>query len=170
MRISKWKRKLDRLDRMVILLKSSIAYIDISCFVHATEDLEKVMKAMKNAVPTDYAESISFVKSNLKGEYGNPIILFKSRIEDKTIAESVLRHVSSQLSTLDKEKLLQDLDLHLEKGNLYIRLDKQAALRGDLRLWTGDPLHLRIRFRKSKNEELMEILKDFGLLPNLHTS
>ena len=106
----------------------------------------------------------------MKGNYGNPIILFKTRIEEETIAESVLKYISSQLSALDKEKLMQELSLHLEEGNLYIRLDKQAALRGDLRLCREDPIHLRVRFRKRKNEEIIKICRDIGLLPNLYAS
>ncbi len=149
----------------IILPKSSIAYIDVSFFVHATEDLEKVTRAVQNAVSTDFAEKITFKKSKLKGDRGNPIIFFKTRIEMEEIAEPLLEYISSRLSALDKEKLLRELSLHLEKGSLYMRLDKQAAFKGDLRLYAGDPIHLRIRFRKRREEEIVKICRELGLLP-----
>jgi len=147
------------------VLKSLIAYIDMSCFVHGTEDPEKVIKALQTAVPSEHSDKIVLGRSKLKGDYGNPIIFLKTKIEDETVAESVLRHISSQLSTPDKQNLLRELRLHLEKGSLYMRFDKQAAFRGDLRLCTGDPIHMRIRFRKNKDEDVAKILADFGLLP-----
>jgi len=147
------------------LPRSSIAYIDVSCFVHATEDSEKVMRAVQNVVSSDFVERITFKRSKLKGDHGNPIIFFKSRIEEEEIAESILKHVSTRLSTLEKEKLLRELSLHLEKGSLYIRLDKQAAFKGDLRLYAGDPIHIRIRLRNRKTEEIIKICSDLGLLP-----
>lgn len=143
--------------------KSLITYIDMSFFVHATEDSERVMKAVQNVVSADFVENILFKKSTLKGDYGNPILFFKARIEEKENTEPVLKRIFSRLSALDKERLLRNLSLHLEKGNLYIRLGKQAAFRGDLALCTEDPIHLRFRFRERKKEEIIKICKDFGL-------
>jgi len=149
----------------VILPRSPIAYIDVSFFAHATEDPEKVLKAGQNVVSKEFSEKIIFKKMMLKGDHGNPIIFFKARTEEETIVESVLRYISSKLSAPDKESLSQDLGLHLEKGSLYVRFDKQGAFKGDLRLSAADPIHMRIRFRKRKNEEITKICRDLGLLP-----
>jgi len=123
------------------------------------------MRAMQNTVSTEFAEKISFKKSSLKGDCGNPIIFCRARIEEEETARLVLEHISSKLSALEKQKLLQELSLHLEKGSLYIRLDKQAAFKDDLRLSRGDPIHLRVRFAKRKNEEIIKICSEIGLLP-----
>jgi len=147
------------------LSKSPIAYIEVSFFAHATEDPEKVVKAAQNVISTGLVEKIIFKKTSLKGDHGNLIMFFKARTEEESIAESVVNHISLRLSALDKEVLLRDLGLHLEKGSLYIRLDKQAAFKGNLRLSTGDPIHLRIRFKKRKKEDIAKICGELGLVP-----
>jgi len=52
----------------------------------------------------------------------------------------------------------------VEKGSLYIRLDKQAALQGKIKLVTSDPIHMRIRFRKSKIEDVIQICREIGMV------
>lgn len=147
------------------MTKHRIAYINLSFFAHATEDQEKVLSAAKNIFPTEYAEKISFSRSILKGEYGNPIIFFKTEIRDSEIAEALLHNISINLPMVDKEDLLQHLNLHLSGGNLYIRLDKQEAFKGKFRLCRADPIRLQIRFKTSRAEEIREICQSMGLLP-----
>jgi len=53
----------------------------------------------------------------------------------------------------------------LESGNLYIRLDKQSAYLGEFRLGSTDTIHLRMHFRKPSTEEVVDICREFGLLP-----
>ncbi|MCD6470102.1 hypothetical protein J7L29_04815 [Candidatus Bathyarchaeota archaeon] len=146
-------------------MKSKISYINLRFFAHATEDQNKVLKAVKNILPPRYADKVSFSKKSLKGDYGNPIIFFKTQIKDPEIAESFLSNISSNLPAIDKEELLRHLDLHLSKGSLYIRLDKQEAFRGKFRLCRADPIRIQIRFKTSKIEEIRKICKTFGLLP-----
>lgn len=147
------------------LPKSQIAYIEISLFAHATEDIEKVMKAAYSIISDGLAPKITFNRSTARGDHGNPIVLLKTKVEDSEMVQTILEHISSQLSNLDKEKLLRDLDLHAENGNLFIRFDKQSACKGYMRLSSGDPIHVRVRFRNKKREEVVEICKDIGLLP-----
>jgi len=146
-------------------MKSKISYINLGFFAHATEDQNKVLKAVKNILPPRYTNKVSFSKKSLKGDYGNPIIFFKTQIKDPEIAESFLSNISSSLPAIDKEDLLRHLDLHLSKGSLYIRLDKQEAFRGKFRLCRADPIRIQIRFKTSKIEEIRKICKTFGLLP-----
>ncbi|MFQ6095452.1 MAG: RNA-binding domain-containing protein [Candidatus Bathyarchaeia archaeon] len=148
--------------------RSPIAYIDMSFFVHATEDPEKVIKAAQNVVSAVSAEKISFKKSKLKGEYGNPIIYFRTRIREETVVNSILKQISSKLPSPDKERLLRELSLRLEKGSLYIRFDKQAAFKGNLRFCVEDPIHMRIKFRRSKTNEVIKACREIGLLPESH--
>lgn len=145
--------------------RSPVAYIDVSFFVHATEDPEKVLKAAQNMVSTISAENICFRKSKLKGEYGNPIIYFKTRIREEKVLNSILRYISSELPLPDKEELSRDLTRHLERGSLYMRFDKQVAFKGNLRFCKEDPIHVRIRFRKSKIGEVTKACRKIGLLP-----
>lgn len=141
-----------------------IAYIDIRFFAHATEDLDKVIEAVQHVLPSDYMEDIVFNKSNLRGHYGNPITLFEARIKKREILSAFIENLSSHLSELDKETLGKEIDLHVEKGSLYLRLDKQAALQGEFRLCTDDPIRVHVRFKKSKVEDIVKLCRELGML------
>ena len=52
----------------------------------------------------------------------------------------------------------------VEKGSLYLRLDKQAALQSKIKLVTSDPIRIRIRFRKSKIEDVIKICREIGMI------
>ena len=145
--------------------KVPIAYIDIRVFAHATEDIEKVLKAVYNILPTELADEIVFKKTNLRGHYRNPIVLLETRIKKREAVETIFRKLTSGLSSLDKELLNIEIKQHLKKGNLFIRLDKQSAYLNELKLRSDDPIHFRIHFRKSRLEEIMEICRKFGMLP-----
>jgi RNA binding exosome subunit len=141
-----------------------VAYVDIRFCAHATEDLEKVVMAVQNVLPSEHIEDISFKRSNLEGHYGNPITFFETRIKDKETVRALVENLSANLSSLDKEELGRTINRCVEKGSLYIRLDKQAALKGKIKLVTSDPIHMRIRFRKSKIEDVIQICREIGMI------
>lgn len=132
---------------------------------HATEDTDKVLKALHNMLPTELIETILFKKTSLTGHHGNPIVLLETRIKEKNAAQTVFQKLSSSLSMMDKEILGSEIEQHLEKGNLYIRLDKQATYMNEFKLGQADPIHLRIHFKKHIPEEVIGIIRTFGLIP-----
>lgn len=148
-----------------VLSQLPIAYVDIRFCAHATEDVDKVVKAVQNTLPSDHIEDITFKRSNLEGHYGNPITFFETRIKDKETVRALVKNLSANLSSLDKEELGRTINRCVEKGSLYIRLNKQAALQGKIKLVTSDPIHIRIRFRKSKIEDVIKICREIGMLP-----
>ncbi|MEM1586067.1 MAG: RNA-binding domain-containing protein [Candidatus Bathyarchaeia archaeon] len=146
-------------------MKGKIAYINLSFFAHATEDQEKVLTAAKNLFPPTYVDRVSFNRSKLTGEYGNPIILFRTQIKEPEIAESLLHNISLNLPLIEKEDLSRHLDLYLDGGNFYLRFDKQEAYRGRFKLCRADPIRVHIRFKMSKIEEIREACRVIGLVP-----
>jgi RNA binding exosome subunit len=142
-----------------------IAYIDMRIFTHATEDAEKVLLAVHNTLPTELIDKVVFKKTNLAGHYGNPIILFETRIKEKNHFKAFFEKLASSLSSLDKELLNNEIRQHLDKGSLYIRLDKQSAYLNELKLCSTDPIHFRIRFKASNMEEIVNICRKFGIVP-----
>ncbi len=146
--------------------KQQIAYIDIRASAHATEDQEKVENAIQNLLSTtEPPQSILLQKANCTGHYGNPIILFTAKLQDKEALSMVLEKIGKNLSSLDKEELSQNLHLHIEKTNLYLRFDKQSALKGVIKFSQVDPIHLRIHFKSLTYQQINELLKQKGLLP-----
>jgi len=142
-----------------------ITYVDIRFFAHATEDLNKVIEAVHRLLPTNHVDEIVFKRSNLKGHYGNPITLFETRVKKREIVKAVVETLSSGLGELDKEALLREMSLHMEKGSFYVRLDKQAAFQGEFKLCSADPVHVRIRFRKQRLEDTIKTCRELGILP-----
>ncbi len=142
-----------------------IGDIELRVFAHATEDPEKVLTAVRNLLPDDLAQNLVFEKNNLTGHHGNPIILFTSSSTDKKALPNILEKLAAGLSALDKETLDQDLNLHLEKRNLYLRFDKQSAYMGTYRLAQNDPIHIKIHFKNKTSDEIVEICRKTGLLP-----
>jgi RNA binding exosome subunit len=149
---------------VAVLPQIPVAYIDVRFFVHATENLDRVVEAAQHLLPSDYVDEIVFEKGNLKGYYGNPITLFETRIKNREIIKAFIENFSSHIDELDKEILRKEIDLHVEKGSLYVRLDKQAAVQGELKLCTADPIHVRIRFRKTKIEDIIKACRELGML------
>lgn len=141
-----------------------VAYVDVRFCAHATEDVDKVMEAVQNVLPNDHTENISFKRSNLEGHYSNPITFFDARIKDKETVRALVENLSANLSSLDKDELGRTINRCVEKGSLYIRLDKQAALQGKIKFATSDPIRIRIRFRKSKTEDVIEICREIGMI------
>jgi RNA binding exosome subunit len=142
-----------------------IAYIDVSFFAHATEDEAKVIEATRHLLPTSQLENIDFRRSNLRGHHGNPITLFEAKIKEKETAKAVAENLSSNLGILDKNTLLGEIGLHVEKGSLYLRFDKQAAYQGTFKLGVADPIRVRLRFNKNMLEDIVRICREIGLLP-----
>jgi RNA binding exosome subunit len=142
-----------------------ISQVDISCFAHATEDESKVLDALRHLLPRDHVDKIIFTRNKMHGHHGNPITLFESKIKEKNVVRSVVDNLALNLSPLDKETLLNEVGLHFEKGSLYIRLDKQAAFDGEFKLTTADPVRVRLRFKKNRLEDVIELCREIGMFP-----
>ena len=145
--------------------KPPIGYVDIRVFAHATEDLERVMFAVRNTLPEELGESAVFKKTGLTGHHGNPITLIEVELTDRQLLLGLLRKIGSGLTALDKETLNSEMSLHLEKGNLYLRFDKQRAFLGELRFSSNDPIHFKVHFRNKTADEIVEVCREAGLLP-----
>jgi len=147
------------------VVRKRIFSIEVSIFAHATEDPEKVKRAFQNILPPNEIEEVTLRKSVLKGEYGNPIIYYRARITKPEITEALLRRIGDNLPLHDKSALNSEFDRRLDRGKLYIRLDKQAAYTERYRLCNADPIHLKIRFKTSKIKEIKQICRELGMLP-----
>jgi RNA binding exosome subunit len=149
----------------VLSSKTPVGYIDLRVFAHATEDPERVLTAVRNVLPSESVDSILFKRSSLAGHHGNPIVLFEARVKDRRLVQAVFAKLCSGLGLMDKEVLAGEISGHLERGNLYLRLDKQSAFLGEVRLGSVDPVHVRVHFKKHGTDEVVSVCREFGLLP-----
>jgi hypothetical protein len=138
-----------------------IGYMDVRFSAHATEDMEKVKQAVYNLFPSTRIEAIEFKRDTVKGHYGNPIVLFMMRTKNEALIKALVKKVASGLGPYDKETIFEECQRFPDKSNLYLRLDKQAAFKDELRLRRDDPIHIRLHFNK---KDIVEICSELGIV------
>lgn len=109
-------------------------------FCHATEDLDKVKTALQNTVG-----EADIRISRTEGHHGNPITIVETSVE-------MMREISSFFERLEKDDLrllLETLPSRVDDGcNLFIKIDKQAAYSGRIRMKrNGDVVSVRAKVR-----------------------
>ena len=120
--------------------------IQVLCY--ATEDPRKVLKAVENVLGADAAKKMSMSSERLEGYYGDPITLMRIFLLDRELCEKVLLRILSNLSVFEREELWRDRSkLGRHGGKLYIRLDKQEAFLGRIRLSDKDPIRIVAELR-----------------------
>lgn len=118
------------------------AAAEVNLVLHATEDESKVLKAIEEIL---LVPSTRFLRSTSEGHYKNKIVLQKAILSSKE-AVMLAKRVISLLNSTDREHLSRLVnDYADEKGNLYIRLDKQRICQGRVLLSETDAI--RIRFK-----------------------
>jgi RNA-binding protein len=124
---------------------------DISCVLHATEDENNVLNAASEtfSIPKD-----RFFFKRLDGHWGNPIIYLMALLDSKE-ARTTASKIMLSLNPLERNQLKESVhDLVDEKGNMYIRLDKQGMCRGKINLSEFDSVRIKLRsvktFRKTR--------------------
>lgn len=136
-------------------------YVDIRTFCYATEDEKRVEEALQTFLPEEF--EIQRVES--EGHYGDRILVLSTRLER---ADDV-RHALSRLADLESfETLIDELDERVtDNTELFLRLDKQAAFEGDVRLGNGITVRAKVEAYPAKKaqavenaEEVLERLRD----------
>lgn len=127
--------------------------VEARVFVHATENRDKVLAALRNVVGDARIE-----EDVLEGYFGNPIDVITAVVEGQQAEEVVLR-ILSGLSEADRAFLLATLEDRIDKnGSLHIRLDKQKAYLGKFAISDSDDvIKLQIRLKLKGREDLAEL-------------
>jgi len=140
--------------------------VEFSTIAHATEDVGRVMEAVLNIIPSELRGSISFTRRYLNGHHRNPIVMLTARVTKEEMAETIVEHLFSVLSQSERRELNLDFERSLdEENNFYIRLDKQGAFNGMVRLAREDPIRVKIRAKtwRPTVEGVRKILMDLGM-------
>jgi hypothetical protein len=144
----------------VIIPVKFVREVEISTFSHATEDEDRVENAITNLLPEENRD-LWLTRKTLKGYHGDPITIVTGKIRTKKGATGVLRRVVQALSSLDQQRILDELEERLDEGgNLYIRLDKQNAYLGKVRLLETDPVKMKFRLRLPHGKDRMEYVRE----------
>jgi RNA binding exosome subunit len=118
---------------------------EVNLLLHATEDGGKVLQSIQDILKVP-SERFSSIPS--EGHHKNKILLLKAILSSQEAGELALR-IMSLLNSSDRERLSSALPEYSdEKGNLYLRLDKQRICQGKVSLSETDAI--RIRFKPIK--------------------
>jgi len=125
-------------------------YIDLRTFCYATEDEKRVEGALRTFLPEDF----EIQRATSEGHHGDRIAVLSTRVE----RADEMRHVLDRLSDLDTaSQLAAELDDRVDENcSLFLRLDKQAAFNGDVRLGEGLTVRAKVEAYPATKEAAVE--------------
>lgn len=127
-------------------------------FVYGTESEDKVREAISTLLPSAQAE-----KEITEGYYKNQVIILSGKITRKREIKSFLEKLQS-LKPSNKKKISNQLENRMdERGNLFLRFDKQHAYLGDLVLIEhGDAIHIKLKIAAypAKKEVALKVAQE----------
>lgn len=138
--------------------------ISYRTFVYSTEDEEKVIKSI------NYIFSNSSPDKNINEDhFGNEILILSEKISKKRHTRDICEFLGNNLTNEDKQIIKDELSRRMdEKGNLFLRFDKQYAYDEKLKLtYSGDAIHVRIKIASypvSKENAIKVSKKIFSFL------
>ena len=132
--------------------------VSFRAFVAATEDVDRVREALSIFVPLDRISS-----STAEGHFGNEIKILEASLKKKE-GQAFFQILREQLSTDDQLRLRREMPERLEgDSHFHLRLDKQAAYKGLLRLTDSkDALDVcaLIKTYPARRESALKILSE----------
>ena len=122
-------------------------YIDLRTFCYATEDEKRVEDALRHFLPEEF--EIDRVENT--GHHGDRIVVLSARVE----SADGMRVVLDRLAELDAiDRVLEELDERVDDNcSFFLRLDKQAAFNGLVRLGEGITLRAKVEAYPAKHEK-----------------
>jgi RNA binding exosome subunit len=120
----------------------SFSAAEINIVVHATENENKILQSVNDVLSLPINK---FSTTSSEGHWGNKILLLTATIGSHE-ANTLISKIISSLNKFDRDHLSDFFEKYIdEKGNVYIRLDKQRICQGKVSLSESDSI--RIRFK-----------------------
>jgi hypothetical protein len=125
-------------------------YIDLRAFCYATEDDKRVEQALRTYLPDEF----EIQRAQSEGHHGDRILVLSARVEN---ADEMRRVLSKVAELPDVDDLLDELDERVDDNcSLFLRLDKQAAYRGEAALGEGITFRAKVEAYPAKKEAAVE--------------
>ncbi|MBM4240810.1 MAG: exosome protein [Euryarchaeota archaeon] len=130
-------------------------------FVYGTESEIKVRAAVKTLFPKSLP-----TKAITEGYYKNPVIILSDKINKKRDITLFLKNLK-KIGTSSKQRIITQLKNRMDdKGNLFLRFNKQEAYLGNLKVVEhGDSIHVKIKiaaYPANKKTAIKIAMKLFG--------
>lgn len=131
-----------------------IHYIDLRTFSYATEDEARVETAIRTFLPEDF----ELERAVNKGHHGDRIVVLSARVEQADDIRLVLDKVK-QLKAI--EQVVAELQERVDEDcSLFLHLDKQAALRGEVKLGKGILLRAKMEAYPAKKSIAVDAARE----------
>ena len=121
-------------------MKGPVKSLEVTYLVHATEDPEKLARAVGKVFSNSPLEV-----EEMEGHYGNAIARVRMHVTGDE-AQRAFRRMVSGLGSDERAVLLGSLGAHLDEHRaLFVRFDKQGLTSGVLRLGSADPVRVKVK-------------------------
>ncbi|PSQ29166.1 hypothetical protein BRD06_03220 [Halobacteriales archaeon QS_9_67_15] len=125
-------------------------YVDLRAFCYATEDEERVERALMTYLPED----VELDRAVSEGHHGDRIVVLSARVE----RADEIRHVLDGLGELDDvDTVVEELEERVDDDcAFYLTLDKQAAFSGEVRRGDGITVRTKVEAYPAKKHKAVE--------------
>ncbi len=148
-------------------MKPVINEVELVVHCHATENCNKVLKALLNILPPKIRERVKPSILEYQGHYGNLIRVITLKLVGKD-AEDAIRYIGEQIEETDRSIINVTFDLRYDRrsNRFYLRLDKQAAYKGRLVISDGDDIiKVIISFKGQRRiDSVKNLLREYGMV------
>jgi RNA binding exosome subunit len=131
------------IGRRQYALKGPIQSVEVTYFVHATEDSARLRRAVADLVGSENMP----LEERLEGHFGNEILRVRLHLTGDE-AESGFEKLASRIPIDVIKQVLADLPSHVDEHSaLFLRFDKQSLVRGSVALGSSDPVRVKVKPR-----------------------
>ena len=124
-------------------MKSTIQSLDVSLLLHATEDSERVIAAVRELIDVDG----TLETEEMEGHFGNRIKKVSVHLHGDQATKAFALLIARMPGALRKE-LAKDIDrLTDEHSSLFLRFDKQKLIKGEIATGYEDAIRLKVKPR-----------------------
>ena len=123
---------------------------------HATEELDRVERAIRSVVG-----DAELQVARTEGVHGNEIRVIQADVEEVAAIRAFFDRLSTEALREIQDSLDQRID---EERNLFLRVEKQPAMVGEIRLGTGDDvvsIRLRVIAYPAKKEVAVGVVRKY---------
>lgn len=124
-------------------MKSRIQSIEVSLFIHATEDEDRIISFVESKLMLD----VKPMREELEGHFGNRIVHVSYHVTgDK--ADKLLNRIVEMMPKETLASLVRHIGMSIDEHKaLYLRFDKQEFMKGRIRIGASDPIRVKIKPR-----------------------
>jgi RNA binding exosome subunit len=124
-------------------VKGVIQSVEVTYFVHATEDQEKIGRAVARLLGQEQNPETEA----MEGHFGNQILRARLHLTGEE-AGSAFNHLVDSFPAGVLQQVIRELESHLDDhAALFVRLDKQSLVSGTVSLGSSDPVRVKVKPR-----------------------